>query len=226
MNELLFFALILLAYISVLVASFWGRSGLVAAAIFFTLTANVYFVKITSIFGLTASIAAPLYAGIFIATKVIAEKYGAREAFRTALLGYFGLLVMVIAGFLVTSASPAADRATSDALDRVFRFIPRIVAGALAAYAISQPLNVALFTYIGRWTKGRHLWFRNVVSTSIAQGIDTVLFVSIGFWGRMEQLWQFVLVYWVLKVLIATFDTPVVYLSRHIIERRKKAAGS
>jgi uncharacterized integral membrane protein (TIGR00697 family) len=221
MNELLFVSLILLAFAAVLFASRWGHHGLVAAAIFFTLTANVYFVKITEVFGLVASIAAPLYAGIFVATKVVAERFGPREAYRTALLGYLGLVVMVLAGFIVTSAKPAVDIETSQALDRVFRFVPRIVLGAFAAYALSQPLNVMLFSLIGKLTHGKHLWLRNVVSTTIAQGIDTVVFVGIGFYGRMDSIWEFVLVYWLLKVLIAALDTPVVYYALKIIEAKE-----
>jgi uncharacterized integral membrane protein (TIGR00697 family) len=216
MNEFLFFALMLFSFAITLAAARFGREGLIAASVTFTIISSVYFVKIASVFGFVASIGAPIYAGIFLTSKVLADQYGEQAAYRAVKLGYLSLIALVGAGFFVIAARPAADLETASAMDRLFRTLPRIVAGAMIAYPISQSLNVFIFRTIEKLSEGKHLWLRNIAATAVAQGVDTVVFVFIGFWGRMEGIGQFILVYWMLKVTISVFDTPIVYLARRM----------
>jgi uncharacterized integral membrane protein (TIGR00697 family) len=97
-----------------------------------------------------------------------------------------------------------------------------IVIGSLAAYLVSQNWDVLAFHAIGDWTDGRHLWLRNLGSTGSSQLIDTVIFVLMAFFvvptalgiGQAlpgAVLVQLVVGQYVLKLLIALLDTPLVY---------------
>ena len=71
-----------------------------------------------------------------------------------------------------------------------------------------------IFHFWKRLTKGKHLWLRNNASTIFSQLVDTsvilVILCSAGVidWERFYSLWM---MGWLFKVLVALFDTPIIY---------------
>ena len=74
----------------------------------------------------------------------------------------------------------------------------------------SQYLSSGLFSKLRNATNGRFLWLRNNLSTAISQLIDSVIFIAIAFYGVMP-LFELILGQWVIKLVIAALDTPLVY---------------
>ena len=68
-------------------------------------------------------------------------------------------------------------------------------------------------------------WLRNNASTIVSQLIDTVVFMLIAFWGVSERftlgfvLGSMLPPYYLLKVLAAFLDTPLVYLGVNILRK-------
>src|SRR5699024_8015256 len=94
--------------------------------------------------------------------------------------------------------------------------------GSLLAYLVSQNWDVFVFHRLREYTDGRALWLRNIGSTATSQAIDTVIFVGVAFFvapqllGIGSALPASVLLalgvgQYLLKLLIALCDTPVVY---------------
>jgi hypothetical protein len=81
------------------------------------------------------------------------------------------------------------------------------------------------FTFWKKRTQGRFLWLRNNLSTIVSQGLDTVVFMLIAFWGVSDRftlayvLGSMVPPYYLLKILAAFFDTPLVYLGVWALRR-------
>jgi hypothetical protein len=99
----------------------------------------------------------------------------------------------------------------------IFGFSGRIVFASLTAYFISQLLDVTIYSKIRQWLPAdRWLWVRNNGSTMVSQAVDTAIFVSIAFWGMSYDLMQIMLSTYILKFLIATLDTPFLYLAKKI----------
>ena len=80
---------------------------------------------------------------------------------------------------------------------------------------VAQLIDVRLYHFWKRVTKGRHLWIRNNGSTWVSQLVDTAIVNSILFFigfkmdlrtgvGIMATIYAY-------KVAIAALDTPLVY---------------
>jgi len=119
---------------------------------------------------------------------VINEFYGPAVARKTVWLGLAANLVLVTFGQLVVGAPPAFDTPVTQALAPLFAFAPRLLAGGLLAYVISQFIDVWLFFSLRRAFNDKHLWLRTAGSTAISQAIDTVVVYMIAFSGSVPDL--------------------------------------
>ena len=84
-------------------------------------------------------------------------------------------------------------------------------------------MQLHIYHFWKRLTKGKHLWLRNNFSTFLSQFIDTfsVLFLLCSFneiaWDRFGSL---LLGGFLFKILIAALDTPLLYLGVAIFRKQ------
>jgi uncharacterized integral membrane protein (TIGR00697 family) len=100
---------------------------------------------------------------------------------------------------------------------------PRLLLGAsMAAYLVAQLFDVRLYHFWWRVTAGRHMWVRNNGSTLISQLVDTAIVNSIFLRFGLNLDWPaiggVILASYLVKVVFAALDTPVIYLARHALE--------
>jgi uncharacterized integral membrane protein (TIGR00697 family) len=157
------------------------------------------------------------YALTFFASDCYAELYGKRAA--QALVNVaFAMNFVLLALVWLAIAAPAFANSPipGDQFAAVLGPSTGVVAGSLLAYLVSQNWDVIVFHRLREQTDGEALWLRNVASTASSQLIDTVIFITIAFvvfqdFGLQAALGLIVGQY-VVKLLIALLDTPVVYL--------------
>jgi uncharacterized integral membrane protein (TIGR00697 family) len=222
MNELLFVAITLVSLSLVLVALRLGMQWIFGLVATYLLLANLFASKLSIIFGLTSSLAIPVYAAIFLATDSVAEHYGKQAAYRVVWMGFLAQLCLVVFGQLMARGVPIGDPTVSDSLSTIFGFIPRIVLGSFVAYIISQSFDVRFYHFLKEAFAGRLLGLRNCLSTVLSQGIDSAIFLLIAFHGKLPNLGEFFLSVWLIKVAVALFDTPFIYLSYRVLGKRLK----
>ena len=93
----------------------------------------------------------------------------------------------------------------------------------MMAYLIAQYIDVRVFHFWKRLTKGKHLWLRNNASTVFSQFIDTfsVLFLLCSFdviaWEKFPIL---LLNGFLFKVFFAAFDTPIFYFCSWYLKKK------
>jgi uncharacterized integral membrane protein (TIGR00697 family) len=162
------------------------------------------------------------YALTFLASDCYAELYGRRAAHVLVNVG-FAMNLVLLGLVWGTIAAPAATSSVDPAaFATVLGASTNVVLGSLLAYLVSQNWDVFVFHRLREYTAGRALWLRNVGSTATSQALDTVIFVSVAFslapevLGLGSALPVSVLVglavgQYLLKLLIAVLDTPVVY---------------
>jgi uncharacterized integral membrane protein (TIGR00697 family) len=162
--------------------------------------------------------AALAYALTFFASDCYAELYGRRAATIVVNVGFamnFVLLALVWSTILAPGLPAAAQPVDPTAFRSVLAASTSIVVASLAAYVVSQNLDVVLFHTLRDATDGERLWLRNVGSTATSQLVDTVIFVGVGFvlFGDVGPAAALSLVVgqYLLKLLIAVVDTPLVY---------------
>ncbi len=152
----------------------------------------------------------------FLVTDLISEIYGAKRANRVVVAGLvssvFVLGVVSIANLsTATSWSPVSNNEFS----KVFGLTTASVGASMAAYLAAQFIDIRLFHFWKRITKGKHLWIRNNFSTITSQFVDTVLvvgilcFLEVIEWNRFGEL---LFAGWLFKAIMAVLDTPFMYL--------------
>ena len=153
----------------------------------------------------------------FLITDIISEVYGKRKANQIVTIGIFASLFSMLIVF-VSGIVPATDWSpVSDTLfNKVFGATAIAVLASMLAYLFAQYIDIQLFHFWKRLTKGKHLWLRNNFSTFLSQFVDTftVLILLCSF-GKIEwKLFSSLLLSgFLFKVLIAALDTPLLYLA-------------
>ncbi|TQQ79922.1 VUT family protein [Halonotius terrestris] len=173
--------------------------------------------------------AALAYALTFFASDCYSELYGRRAAQIMVNVG-FALNFVVLLLVFSTLRAPGANPEFAQTFEAALAPSVNIVLGSLLAYLVSQNWDVIVFHKIREFTGRSQLWLRNLASTASSQAIDTVIFIGIAFYvaptllGVGSALPRNVLIgliagQYLLKLLIAVLDTPVVYLVVRLIGR-------
>ena len=159
----------------------------------------------------------------FLVTDIISEIYGRKKANQLVMSGFiasiFILVVTMIAQAVpATSWSPIND----ETFAKVFGLFGPAVFASMSAYLIAQFIDIRVFHFWKKLTKGKHLWLRNNGSTIFSQLIDTsaVLILLCSFnvieWSRFSSL---LINGFLFKVIIAFLDTPLFYLASWYLKK-------
>jgi len=201
-----------------LVYRFFGKSGLYAIIVALVISCNIEVVKTVEVFGLVATLGNVLYAGIFFATDILSEVYGKQAARRGVWLGFIGMVFMTLCMQIALRFIPHASDFSQESLVTIFSLMPRIAAGSMVAYLVSQHHDVWAFLFWKKKTRGRFLWLRNNASTMVSQAIDSIIFCGIALWGLFDtNTWlQILVTTYFLKWIVAVIDTPFIYLAKRL----------
>lgn len=219
-NEFLGLGFVLVNFILLLVMyKFFGKSGLFAWVAISTILANIQVTKTIEIIGLTATLGNSLYASTFLATDILNEKYGKKDAKKAVWLGFSSLLIMIITMQFGMKFIAAESDFANDALHTIFGLVPQIAVASLIAYLASQHVDVVIFSALRKmFPKDSQFWIRNNGSTLLSQLLDTLIFTTIAFWGVYSfDIWiQIFLSTYILKFIVSVLDTPFGYIAKAI----------
>jgi len=220
MNELYFIIWTLIVISGVLLAfRLFGRAGLYGVIGVYIVLANIFVVKQISLFGLAATGGNSLYGALFLATDLLNEYWGKKEAQRAVWFGWGCALLFLIATQAFVIFQPSGDDFADPSMRELFALTPRIILGSLIAYLVSQTHDVFAYQMWLKRTSGKHLWLRNNASTVVSQLLDSIIFSSVAFLGVFPTLtvFQIAATTYLLKVIVAGLDTPFMYLSRRFL---------
>jgi len=193
------------------------RDIIYALYITFMVLVNTIGSKIISLAGVRVSVGIIFMPVLFVATDIVGEVYGEKEV-KTFVNISIGMLVIMLAMTrLCIAIAPNANWPYQNEYSIIFGSSLRMTLASIAAFTVSQKLDVVLFAFIRRLTGEKHLWIRNNVATIICQFLDTVLFEFIAFWHLTPMytfsfLFSLIIPYWLFKILFALLDTPICYL--------------
>ncbi len=179
--------------------------------------------KLIQFFGIfTQSVGIVLWPIIFVLTDLINEYFGKegvkKLTFITIGLIVFMFLILYIAlNIPATPFSPVSDKAFYE----VFGQSMWIIVGSVAAFGVSQLVDVFVFTKFKSSTGNKYIWLRATGSTVVSQLVDTFIVQFIAFvlpakWTIQEF---FVNASWGygFKLLIAISLIPFIYLGHYLI---------
>ncbi|UOQ85838.1 queuosine precursor transporter [Gracilibacillus salinarum] len=219
-NELLWILFALLNFaILIVMYRIFGKAGLFVWIGMSTVIANIQVIKTVEMLGLIATLGNITYGTIFLATDILNENHGKKEAKKAVWLGFASLLIMTIVMQVVLRFTPHASDISQEALETIFEIVPNIALGSMAAFVISQYLDVWIYSKIKKLLPSeRMLWIRNNGSTMISQFVDTLVFCSIAFYDLHDfDVWlEILLTTYVIKFAVAALDTPFLYMAKKI----------
>lgn len=185
--------------------------------------------KFVYVFGLTVPAGVLAYPFTFLATDLICELYGKKKAqilvWNGFILNFFMLGIMTLGHYLpdVSGVSGAAST-----FERVYEFMVGNVIASMIAYLIAQTVDVHLFHFWKKLTKGKHLWLRNNASTVASQLVDTTAILTILYLAdnlgpdinSIDKLITLIFYSYLFKFFFALFDTPLFYLGVYFLKNK------
>jgi|TARA_B110000438_G_scaffold64139_1_gene64675 uncharacterized integral membrane protein (TIGR00697 family) len=151
----------------------------------------------------------------FLATDLISELYGKKKADQVVISGLIAsVFVMII--ILIANAVPSTVWSPVDdsLFQKVFGLQGMAVFASMIAYLSAQFIDVRIFHFWKKLTKGKHLWLRNNGSTIVSQLVDTAaVLILLCLAGVIEwsRFWLLLENGFLFKVLVAFLDTPIIY---------------
>lgn len=177
--------------------------------------------KFVQVFFMTVPAGVLAYPFTFLATDLICELYGKKRAQTLVWIGFFMnffMLGLMTLGHLLRDASGISGAVST--FENVYRFMVGNTIASMIAYLIAQTIDVHLFHFWKRLTKGKHLWLRNNLSTTFSQLVDTTAILSILYFANnlgdnvnsLAALFGLIVSSYLFKFFFALFDTPLFYL--------------
>ena len=225
MNELLLILSLLISFGStVLFLKLFGKSGLFAWIGICAVFANVEVLILVHAFGMDQTLGNTLFASSFLATDILSELYGKKEANKGVLVGIITTILFILLSTMWINYVPAEGDWAMPFIKQLFANTPRVLIASLVAYAVSEAFDVWLYH---KWwdltvkrfgNKDKCLWFRNNFSTLFSQLVNIVIFNFGAFlWiYSLSQLLSITLACYVIYIVTSLLDTPFIYLAKKI----------
>jgi queuosine precursor transporter len=160
----------------------------------------------------------------FLVTDIISEIYGKKKANQVVTTGIFAsvfsLGIIYLANEVPAIHNSPVDNAT---FSTVFGQTALAVLASMLAYLFAQYIDIQIYHFWKKLTKGKMLWLRNNFSTITSQAVDTfsVLFLLCSFnilpWNVFSGLF---ISGFVFKLFIALIDTPFLYLAVYFFRKK------
>jgi uncharacterized integral membrane protein (TIGR00697 family) len=211
----------------------FGKEGLFLFIVLAVIIANIQSLKVIqlSFFDYPIAMGSILFTTTLLATDILSEYYGKKEAEKAIWLGFFGLLMVCIMmlltlGSKVIVATPDSTLyryvETHQAMALLFTPSPAIIAASLIAYLSSQYTDMWIFLWLKKQSKGRFLSLRTLFATLLATFIDNCIFSFLA-WRIFYPLdidfktffYAYILGALGIRVLVNLLNAPLIHYMRY-----------
>jgi queuosine precursor transporter len=180
--------------------------------------------KLIDVFGIPMSIGILPWPIVFVTTDLINEYFGEkgvkRLSFITASLIVYAFFILF---FAIQIPATTISAVSTTQFRAVFGQSLWIIIGSIAAFLVSQLIDVSVFNYVKNKTGAKMIWLRSTGSTVISQFFDSFIVLGIAFWATgimtTNQYIQSGLTGYFVKLIIAILMTPILYLGHFLIEK-------
>ena len=201
----------------VLIEKLLKKEGLYAWLAIATILANLTVCKIISIFGYTTSLGNVLFASTFLATDIMSEKYGIKDAKKGVYLSVFSGITFIIITQLTLLFIPSSDDVVNEAMKTLFNVSIRTTAASMFMFFISNMADIYLYNGLKK-KYPKNMWLRNNVSTILCNCIENYFFNTLAFIGifPISVIISIATTTTIIEIIIALCDTPFLYLSKRL----------
>ena len=234
----LIFCLILILFL----LKYFGEIGMYIYTVIAIIGANIQVLKIVEFpfFSNPIALGTILFSTTFLVTDILSEYYNPNLARKNILIGFVSFLIMTIFMLFTLGFSPLDPNNVEDEFNwaltvqenllGIFMPFPILFSASMIAYLISQYFDVWFYAFLKKITVKKFLWLRNNVTTMTSALLDNTIF-SLLAWIIFNPnpldfntvLFTFILGTYVLRIIIAIFDTPFIYLAKYFLPNNKNA---
>lgn len=222
MNELLLFAEVAVVFsIILLFKKFLGSVGLYVWIGLAVVIANIELVKSINIFGMSATLGNVMFASVFLATDILTECYGKKEARKGVFVGLFSVAVFIICSQFMLAFRPNEIDIAHSSMASLFTLTPRVCAASVAMFFVSNIADVYLYDMLRQKFGGKMMWLRNNVSTIVCNCLENFGLFFLAFYGiyPVKDLLVMAGTSSVIEIIIALCDTPFLYIAKKVKAR-------
>jgi len=204
-----------------------GKNGIFAWTVICTIAANIEVLILVHAFGMDTTLGNVLFASSFLATDIMSELYGKKEAGRCVKIGIAANITFILISQSWFLYLPAPDDTMAGPIRTVFANTPRVMLASLFTYVLCEIHDVWAYHFLWNLTTRRSgssrtfLWLRNNGSTLLSQLINVVVFNLLAFFGVFPGpvIVQILIFGYGIFIVTSLLDTPFLYLARSIADR-------
>lgn len=195
-----------------------GKEGLIGWLGIASILANILIIKSVDLFGISATLGNVLFASNFLATDILTENYGYKEAKKGVKFGIASVLIFLAVTQVALLFVPNSQDFAQESFKTLFSLVPRISIASISLFALSNVLDIKLYEFLRKKTNGKKMWLRNNLCTILCNGGENFLFYIIAFGGIMDinTILTIGISATIIETFIALCDTPFLYLSKKI----------
>lgn len=220
-NILLIISIIGVFSIMLIIKKFLGKEGIIGWMGIASILANLLLIKSVDLFGISATLGNVLFASNFLATDILTENYGYKEAKKGVRFGIMSVAIFMIVTQVALLYIPNADDVAQSSFELLFSIVPRISLASISMFALSNIIDIRLYEWLRKKSNGKKMWLRNNICTIMCNGGENFLFYLIAFLGVMDigTILTIALSATIIEVLIALCDTPFLYISKKVKDK-------
>ena len=215
-NEILFFIELVLCFGALLLVNrFLNKEGLIAWMAIASILANILTTKNIDAFGMTYTLGTIMFASNFLATDILTERYGAKEAKKGVIVGMVATLAMILFTQIGLWYKPSAIDYIDPALHEVFNLSLRVSISSVIMYFIANMLDVYLYDFLRNKMNGKKMWVRNNVSTILCNTLENFAFMFGAFYKVFDNKDILIMAVTtsIVEVVVGLLDTPFLYIA-------------
>ena len=221
MNEILLIIEIVAMFSMLLLAKkMFGKAGLFVWISIASIVANIQVIKSVVLFGMDATLGNVLFASNFLATNILNECYGEKEAKKGVNIGLFAVVVYLLCSQVSLLFIPSAIDVAHESMQSLFTIAPRVCLASVTMFYLSNLIDVKLYSKLrARYGEGR-MWLRNNISTIVCNSLENFGFAFLAFAGHysIEDVLAIGLSTSIIETVIAICDTPFLYVAKYKIK--------
>lgn len=193
-----------------------GKTGVFVWIALASVIANLETTKTVDIFGISVMMGNVMFASIFLATDILSECYGKKEAKKGVYIGVFSIVIYLVCTQLLLAYKPSGIDIAHNAMSDLFSLTPRVCIASLIMFFVANYVDVHIYSKMYKKFKGKKLWLRNNISTILCNCLENFGFVFLAFVGiySVKDIIAIGVSTSIIEIGIALCDTPFLYAAK------------
>ena len=199
----------------VLIERLFKKEGLYVWLSIATILANLTVCNMIDVFSFTTSLGNVLFASTFLATDIMSEKYGKKDAKKGVYISIFSSITFIIITQLTLLFIPSSEDVVNEAMKTLFSISIRTMSASMVMFFISNMADIQIYNKLKEKYPDK-MWLRNNISTILCNCLENYFFNTLAFIGifPMSVIISIATTTTIIEIVIALCDTPFLYLSK------------